>query len=216
MDVFEIEVPKTARYYLSEAPAAHHTHLCFCLHGYGQLAQYFITNFRHEELQHILFVAPEGLHRFYLPGDKKRVGATWMTKEARLTDITDYVRYLDLVYRDIKAKLEKDLPAGLFGFSQGVATACRWLAHTQIPFHYLVSWAGAFPHDLDFETTLEKTKSVPTIMAVGDSDEYISKEQLQEHLKTLDDRGFHPQLLRFTGSHKIYREPLLKLFTRML
>lgn len=216
METVEIQVPKTARYYFSEAPAAHHTQLCFCLHGYGQLAQYFIKNFRHKELQHILFVAPEGLNRFYLPGDKKRVGATWMTKEARLTDIADYVNYLDLVHQDVLHKLHQPLPTGLFGFSQGVATASRWLAHTSIVFNYFVNWAGAYPPDLDFKAALEKTKRIPTLMVAGDNDEYISEERLQEHLQHLKEKGFTPILQRYTGTHKIYKEPLLELFTERL
>ena len=88
MNKKEIKVPKTARYFTignEEQP----DEIWFVLHGYAQLANYFIEKFRVLESKNILVVAPEGLHRFYWNGMSGRVAASWMTKEDRLTDIAD-------------------------------------------------------------------------------------------------------------------------------
>ena len=42
-----------------------------------------------------LIIAPEALNRFYIDGTYNRVGASWMTKEERITDIKENNEYLD-------------------------------------------------------------------------------------------------------------------------
>ena len=59
----------------------------FVCHGYGQLAEYFIKNFEVLDAETNYVIAPQGLSKFYLKGFTGRVGASWMTKEDRLTDI---------------------------------------------------------------------------------------------------------------------------------
>lgn len=206
------KVEKTARYYLSGPLHKKYSFICFALHGYGQLASYFIRKFQAPELSHILFVAPEGLHHFYLSESKGRVGASWMTKEDRLNDIDDYCHYLDQLTSHFKSKIEETPACGILGFSQGVTTACRWLANSNHNFDFLINWAGAFPPDLNFEKALGKMNQIPVWMALGDNDEYISEEQFDQHLETIRDKGFNPKINRFKGDHKIYVEPLVELF----
>src|SRR5207237_799567 len=65
-------------------------------------------------------VAPEGRPRFYLTESptERRVGASWMTREDRLHEIDDYVRYLDAVHVDLKLPNTR---ITALGFSQGSA-----------------------------------------------------------------------------------------------
>jgi hypothetical protein len=42
-----------------------------------------------------IIIAPEGLSRFYRKGFSGDVVASWMTKDDRLDDMEDYVRYLN-------------------------------------------------------------------------------------------------------------------------
>ena len=87
-----------ARYY-KLGDITHETkQVWFVLHGYGQLAQYFIKKFKAIESSQICIVAPEGLSKFYLEsvtsrsaGGSNRVGATWMTRENREVDIENYI-----------------------------------------------------------------------------------------------------------------------------
>lgn len=126
--------------------------LWFVLHGYGQLAQYFLKKFKSFEQRNMCVIAPEGLSHFYLEdintrsqGGSNRVGATWMTRENRLTDIENYISYLDKIY-EIEIKDRTELPQiTLLGFSQGVATVARWAMHGKIKFNRMILWAGILP-----------------------------------------------------------------------
>jgi hypothetical protein len=54
------------RYYTLGAAPAEATQAWFVLHGYGQLARYFINSFKVLKDLNIHVVAPEALSRFYL------------------------------------------------------------------------------------------------------------------------------------------------------
>lgn len=205
------KVKKTVRYQLSGPPDGNYKTVCFALHGYGQFAKYFIRNFYSDDLSDILFVAPEGFHRFYLNGTKGRVGASWMTKEDRLNDISDYCHYLDELYKKLEPVIIKADRVGILGFSQGVATACRWLTNSQFHFDFLVNWAGAFPPDLDLEKSIERMRQIKVEMLVGDNDEYITLEDFQKHVELLKERGYPVNSRTFKGEHKIYPKPLREL-----
>jgi len=206
----DLTIQRTARYFLSDEPSSHKPYLCFVLHGYGQLPEFFLRKFKDIGRNDILFVAPEGLHRYYLQGSKGRVGASWMTKEDRLNDIADYCALLNQVAEELisESSFEK---VAILGFSQGVATACRWANNTSLNFESLISWAGAFPPDLDFEAALENFKPKELYMACGDADEFISEERLKEHISFLDTKGIKPKLIRFEGGHDIDQAALTNL-----
>ena len=121
----------------------------YVLHGYGQLAEYFIRKFQAPCEAGWRVVAPEGAHRFYLKGTEGRVGASWMTREARLDDIADYVQSTWIARQEI---LDPPRPPRLLlGFSQGVATALRWAALGQngpASWDTLIAHSGVIPPDL--------------------------------------------------------------------
>ena len=126
-----IRVTRSARYFTLGDAAASTTELWLVTHGYGQLAGEFLRAFTVLDDGSRLIVAPEALNRFYVvpvahtQAADRPVGATWMTREDRENEIADYVDFLDAVYR------ESALGAAhvtALGFSQGVATACRWAA----------------------------------------------------------------------------------------
>lgn len=203
-------IQRKARYFLSNEPSDLRPNLCFVLHGYGQHPEYFLKKFTGINRKDILFVAPEGLHRFYLNGSSGRVGSSWLTKEDRLNDIDDYCRMLDQVAHGILDEYKFENIA-ILGFSQGVATACRWANATQIPYQSLINWAGAFPPDLDFVVAHRNLNPKNLHLLCGDSDEFISEERLKEHMAFLLEEGLRPKLHRFTGGHDIFKEPLDRL-----
>jgi len=208
-----LAITKTARYYTSTAskPRA----ICYALHGYGQLAPYFIRKFEALAREDILFVVPEGLHRFYVQGTDGRVGASWMTREERLDDIADYQGYLQKLQEQIEERypVEKRF---LLGFSQGVATACRWLTEARQPFQALINWAGAFPPDLDYQVAYRQLVDVPTYLVLGDADPYISEERFAEHLQFLHEQKITVKVRRFAGAHQIPAAPLADLMQELL
>ena len=145
------KVPKTARFYSTGSITSATKNVWLVLHGYGQLVPFFIRHFKSIASDETVIVAPEGLSRFYLEGTGGRVGATWMTKEDRLDDIDDYEQYLDLVCRELEQLYSislSDKNLTLLGFSQGGATATRWLNHTSVAVDQFVMWCSVFPPDM--------------------------------------------------------------------
>ena len=92
MPYHSFSVTKTARYFTAGPAIAEAKGVLIALHGYGQLPEFFMRRLQPLADAGWAIVAPEGLHRYYLEGAHGRVGASWMTKEAREDDIVDYVR----------------------------------------------------------------------------------------------------------------------------
>src|SRR5438445_8877211 len=104
MQEHHLAVAKTARYYSLGEPGPATRQLWFVCHGYGQLAGRFLRHFEPLDDGSRVIIAPEGLSRFYLSESpaERRVGASWMTREDRLVEIGDYVRYLDAVHDHVR------------------------------------------------------------------------------------------------------------------
>jgi predicted esterase len=158
-------------------------------------------------------VAPEALSRFYVGraagGDPARVGATWMTREDRLAEIADYVRYLD---RALDAATEgidlAALPVGVLAFSQGAATATRWVAHRHrhglaVPGR-LVIWGGALPDDLALDgADGDALRATRLTLVVGDADEFATPAVVAGQEARLHGAGVPYEVVRYPGGHRI-------------
>ena len=149
--------------------------LWFVLHGYGQLAGDFVRYFGDLASDDSLIVAPEALNRFYLvspdktPARDRPVGATWMTREDRASEIADYVEYLDALYDDVAADAARSgARVNVIGFSQGAATATRWITHGSATAHRLVLWGGLIPPETDLSrgaATFRGARADPRVWA---------------------------------------------------
>ena len=187
----------------------------FVLHGYGQLATYFIRKFSALEQKNIQVIAPEGLSHFYLETlqptgrSSDRVGASWMTKENRLTDIENYVRYLQTVY-DQEVGPYNTIPITILGFSQGAATASRWITSGTLNFNRLILWSGVFPPDMDFLSAKDVLKDKGTFFVYGSSDPFVNDSRFAEMNTITDKLGIKPQVVSFDGKHDIDEATLLK------
>lgn len=196
---------KTARVYsLGDARDQHD--LWIVCHGYGQLAARFIKEFEPIAVSGRLIVAPEGLHRFYLdpppaPAAQRRVGATWMTREDRATDITDYVAYLDRVAQHYAPENNGRVRA--FGFSQGAATVFRWavLGRTQVA--ELILWAGEVPPDVDMTLAADRLRNTRIVFAHGTADQLVARSVVERHLALLDSAGLSYELREYPGAHSL-------------
>jgi predicted esterase len=205
-----------ARYYASGGITDRTKHILFVLHGYGQLAQYFIRKFASLESKSVVIIAPEGLSRFYVEpldaaGRKTtRVGATWMTKEDRLVDIENYVNYLDAVFSAV-VKDDK-IPVTILGFSQGSATASRWILSKNIRFNGLVLWAGILPEDMNFEIGAEVLKDKTVVMVYGKQDPFLTDARFNEMKSLTEKLKTKVEIVSFEGGHDIEEGALLQLF----
>lgn len=180
----------------------------FVLHGQGQLAQYFLQKFNCISSENRRIIAPEGLSRYYLDGFYGRVGATWMTKEDRLTDISNYIVFLDSIFKREVPK-SQNIRITLLGFSQGAATACRWILSDKIKIDRLILWAGLFPPDLDFEKGQEKLRNLDILNIYGDEDKYLTEEREAEQFQLAEKLGVELNTIRFHGGHELHTDTLL-------
>ena len=215
MQEHHLTVSRTARYYTlgnAESPAQ----LWFVLHGHGQLASRFLRHFAPLDDGTRLVVAPEALSRYYLEdgvhGPESRVGATWMTREDRLSEINDYVAYLDALCEHITRSLAGAAPAlNVVGFSQGAATASRWTALGRSRVDRLWLWGGLLPPDLDLArhgATLERARLT---FVLGRHDRFATAEHRASVSERLSPHGFEPRLLEFDGGHVIDARTLLRI-----
>jgi len=210
-----LSVARTARYYTLGEPGA--TEVWFVCHGYGQLAGRFLRRFEPIADGSRLVVAPEGLNRFYVGSGEHRdqpVGATWMTREDRLNEIADYVKYLDAVYADVFGGKPTAARVRALGFSQGAATASRWVARGTARVDELVLWGGELPPDLDLGAAAERLKKVRVTLVAGTRDEYITPKILTGIERRLGEQAIPFRKQVFDGGHEIEPAALRQLAER--
>lgn len=213
MTEHHLTVTRTARYHQLGELSAATRRVWFVCHGYGQLAAYFVRHFAFlaEADSATVVIAPEGLSRFYLSGNDGRVGASWMTRDDRLAEIDDHVRFLNQLADHVLDHCLPGVRVTVLGFSQGTATVSRWLARARFRPAHLILWAGSFPEDLEASTARELLTGLRLTLVVGTDDEYISTAQaaqLQQHIMAL---GATPTFLSFAGRHELNRALLSKL-----
>lgn len=180
----------------------------FVLHGYGQLADFFIRKFNVLDNKKYFVVAPEGLHRFYLKGSSGRVGASWMTKERRDHDINDYINYLNKLWLQLSNEFNFNNRI-LLGFSQGGATASRWHCLGDFKADTFILWAAIFPPDM-VKDYCDKFNTSKNYFVFGNEDEYYNENQVGEHYLKLKQQ-FDFELIKFEGKHNICSKTLLNL-----
>lgn len=213
MDTETLTVARTARYCTVGDPASARE-VWVVLHGYGQLAEYFIRPFGELDNGSRFIVAPEAVSRFYTEGMSGRVGASWMTSAAREHEIRDYVRYLDTLYAHLQDEWPESATVRVLGFSQGTATACRWVALGDSEINHLILWAGGVPPDLDLSVHQELLNRLDLTLVIGTDDEYISDERVAEQEARLDAHAIAYRMIRFDGPHRIEPEVLTRVVTQ--
>ncbi len=210
---YTIAVQKTARYFSLESKSpAEVKCVVYVLHGYAQAASEFLTQFEPVSGNSIAIIAPEGLHRFYARGGAGTVVASWMTKEDRENDIRDYVSYLSDVRAAITAKfpnLEKEV---VLGFSQGGATAARWVSAGNFNPDRLILWCAFFPPDVQMQLDQKAELTVVT----ASNDRFISDDEAATQLKLM--REGHPDLhhVKFEGEHEIHTATMQDIFSKFI
>ena len=213
-----LSVQRTARYYTIGELTDRTENIWFCLHGFGQLAQYFGRKFSGLDDGKTLVVVPEGLSRLYLHGEYKRIGASWLTREDKHHEISDFLAYLDSLYDLVLAGRDPaTFHITLLGFSQGAATACRWLNNDHIRTDRLILWAGFFPNGLTDVIDPAKLapatgKPVDTHYVYGRRDEYIAQmDDAEAYLRRIQADLPDLKLTAFDGGHRVEPDVLATL-----
>lgn len=213
-----VQVSRTARYAVLGQVGPAVTDVWFVCHGFGQLARNFIRDFSPIAAPHRLIVAPEALARFYLgevtgaTSATARIGATWMTREDRLSEIADYVAYLDALYARLFEQLPRDrLRVTVLGFSQGVATAARWAAVGRSSLDRLVLWAGRLPDEFAAPEHVTPLSRMHFVMVAGRDDPMLTGGAQGVERARLERLGLTVQWIQFDGGHVIERSTLQQL-----
>jgi len=215
-----LEVARTARYSQLGGIRADTRQIWFVCHGYRQLAARFVTRFRPLVERGCVVVAPEALSRFYIDvapgrhGSESRIGASWMTRADRETEIRDYVRYLDKLAGKVLAKRRpEDVRVVGLGFSQGAHTAARWAAMGSTPLDALVLWGNYLPTDV----SLGGTQPPPRLHLIyGDEDPTRDASLEQSQNERLAAEGLDPHRWRYSGGHHIHDGTLIRLSDAIL
>ena len=213
MTANHLTVQRTARYYTLGELTDNTRNIWFCLHGFGQLARYFSRKFTDFADEQTLIVVPEGLSRLYLNNDYQRVGASWLTREDRDHEIADFLAYLNSLYdKTLNGRSAGDFHVTLLGFSQGAATACRWLANDHIHVDRLILWAGYFPSGFSEVIDPAKLASVEKHYVYGREDQYIKEmpdpvayiERMRSEIPGL-------RITAYDGAHRVEPDVLRQL-----
>ena len=200
-----IRVPRTARYHVLGDPATARM-VWVVLHGFGQLARFFLNKFEGLE-EGLLIAAPEGLSRFYLDEQHQRVGATWMTREDREHEIGDQLSYLDALAASLLDGCPRATGLGVLGFSQGVATACRWTALGKANAQHLVLWGGSMPPDLDRDLMRQRWGDMQVHLVQGEKDELVPEQVVHANAAILQRAQVEHAVHHHAGGHAL--DPVL-------
>lgn len=204
MQEHHVHVPRTARYFTLGAGSADARQVWFVCHGYGRLAHGFLREFHVLDDGTRLLVAPEGLSRFYTDHVRQVVGASWMTREDRLAEITDYVKYLDTVYEHVfRSVLRSSVSVFVLGFSQGAAAAARWISSGRAVADRLVLWGEVPPADLDLEFAWARLRDSRLTIVVGSEDQYVDASQLLKVEARLLEHEIPYETIMFDGGHRL-------------
>jgi predicted esterase len=213
-----LAVTRTARYCTLGGAALRADDVWVVCHGFGQLARDFAEEFRPIARPGRLIVAPEALNRFYLnreggrAGASARVGATWMTREDRLTEIDDYVRYLDDLLREIlRGQPADDVRVTALGFSQGTATVARWAVQGTSRLARVILWAGSLPPEIDPAALRARLAGAELHLVLGTRDDMLNQDEVRNGRAALERAAVPHTVHEFDGGHRMDRLTLERL-----
>lgn len=183
--------------------------LWLVLHGYGQLARPFLDSCGALARERRLLVAPEALSRFYLRGGRGPIGASWMTREERESEIEDYVDYLESLLELITRDSAPTAQVCVLGFSQGVAAAWRWAVRARRAPRRLIALGGGSPAELDLGAP--RLRQIEVLLATGERDEAFTPQQAEAERARLEAAGVRCELALHPRGHEVDAELLARL-----
>lgn len=180
-------------------------------HGIGYLSRYFVKYFEGLDTEENYLIVPQAPSKYYLKNEYKYVGASWLTKENTAIEVNNVLNYIDAVLE--AEHIPEHVNLILFGFSQGVSVATRWLAGKKFRCKLVTLYAGGIPNELtasDFNF-LDFTATQIKII-YGDQDEFLTPERLKGEKVKIDSlfQG-HAKIFTFEGGHDVKPEIIEKL-----
>lgn len=182
----------------------------FVCHGMGYLSRYFLKYFKDLNPEENYIIAPQAQSKYYIPPTFKHVGACWLTKENTLRETDNVMHYFDTVLGAEQLPNDKNLI--VFGYSQGVSVAMRYVARRKLMCSQMVLHSGGIPKELvadDFKF-LENQCKVRLIY--GTDDEYLNTERMQNETDRIHELfDTNVKIMPFDGKHVVNVEMINNL-----
>ena len=170
-------------------------------HGMGYMSRYFLKYFKGLNTEDNYIIAPQAPSKFYIQ-PKMHVGANWLTRDDTKTGIENIVNYFDAVL-DVE-KIPKGVRFIVFGYSQGVSIAMRYIAKRQLQCDQLVLHSGGIPKELNAADYEYLTKDTKVKLIYGTEDEYLDEQRIQlESARATDLFGDKVNFMPFKGKHVV-------------
>jgi predicted esterase len=99
----------------------------------------------------------------------------------------------------------------VLGFSQGGATAARWVASGRVRPGRLVVWGSALPPDVDLAAPASPLRAPETVLVVGARDAYITPKIVAAEVARMTAVQFPFRQVSYDGDHAIDDGVLLQL-----
>lgn len=201
-----IEIKRTAHYWIQK-PDLPIRSILFAIHGYAQLANDFLNDFRLLKNSNVLVITPEGLSKFY--NKERKPVASWMTSHEREDEIKNYIDYLNQLYSTISNDYPH-LPTNVLGFSQGVSTLLRWISNSSIKPSTVHLCSGTIPPELTKES-FETLNDSNFIYYYGSEDRLLKEDAALKQIRLLGSFDLKVKSAHFSGRHEIPQECLENL-----
>lgn len=146
-----------------------------CMHGLGYLSRYFKKYFKDFDPTIHAVIVPQAPSKFYMGTNFKNVGACWLTRIDTSQEMSNVLQYLHGILE--QEQIIGDDRVVLFGYSQGVSIATRFLKSYDLPIKALIMHSGSIPNELNAEDSLHFKRYCDRFIHIsGLQDEYVTPE----------------------------------------
>lgn len=175
-------------------------HVWLVCHGMGYLSRYFLKYFKQLNVEENYIIAPQASSKYYLHPQFKHVGASWLTKENTLAETENVMLYLDAILE--AENIPKDKKLIVFGYSQGVSIATRYVVKRKLQCSQLILHSGGIPKELVVEDL--KFLKAKVSLVYGKNDAYLNKERIVIETKRANELfGGRLNIIPFDGVHEV-------------
>lgn len=149
-----------------------------CFHGLGYLSTYFKRYFEGINPLENFVIVPQAPSKSYIGKGFKHVGACWLTKVDTDQEMTNNLNYINKILS--AEKIVGDQRIVLFGYSQGVSIATRFLKNYHYSIKTLIMHSGSIPKELNKHDAIHfNTYCSKFIHIAGTLDEYSNEDVIK-------------------------------------
>lgn len=173
----------------------------FVCHGMGYLSRYFLKYFKGLNVEENYIIAPQAPSKYYIQ-PKMHVGANWLTRDETKAGMDNIISYFDSIFE--AEDIPKSVNLIIFGYSQGVSVALRYIANRQLNCNQLVIHSGGIPKELTAKDFEYLSNSTEVKLIYGTEDEYLDEERILHETKRSQELfGDRVSILPFNGKHVV-------------